>query len=168
MELIIEKAKAADAGEVLEFTRICGAETDNLTFGAEGIPVSPEDEAAFLRSMEDSNTGIFLVSRDGADIIGTASYSAYTRKRMAHRGELGVTVRKAYWNMGVGSALLRELLDFAKNTAGSEIVSLAVRCDNASAIRLYEKFGFRRIGVFRGYLKVNGALVDCAVMELFL
>ena len=168
MDFTIEKAKAADAKAILAFTRTCGAETDNLSFGAEGIPVSTEEEASFLASMENSETGIFLVARDGTEIIGTASYSAFTRKRMSHRGELGISVKRAYWYRGVGTALLRDLLDFAKNVAKSEIVSLSVRCDNAQAIRLYEKFGFEKIGSFRGYLKIDGALVDCDMMELFL
>ena len=168
MDYIIEKAKACDAEAILDFTGKCGAETDNLSFGAEGIPVSVEEEAAFLGSMEQSDTGIFLVARKGTEIIGTASYSAYTRKRMAHRGQFGVSVKKAYWNHGVGTELLKRLLDFAKNVAGSEIVSLAVRSDNEAAIHLYQKFGFEKIGTFKGYLKINGAFVDCDLMELFL
>ena len=32
MDLIIEKAKPADAEAILEFTRIVGAETDNLSY----------------------------------------------------------------------------------------------------------------------------------------
>ena len=168
MNFTIEKATAADAEAILDYCRKVGAETDNLCFGAEGIPVSAEQEAAYLADLEHADTGVFLVARDGAEIIGTASYSAFTRQRMAHRGELGLSVRKACWNRGVGTALLKRILDFAKNTAKSEIVSLAVRSDNRAAIHLYETFGFEKTGVFRGYFKIGGKLVDFDLMELYL
>ena len=168
MDITIEKAKAADAEAILAFTRQCGAETDNLSYGAEGVTMPVEREAALLASLEHSDTGVFLVARDGEEIVGTANYSVFPKARMAHRGTFGIAVRKAYWNRGVGTKLLEGILDFARNTAGSEIVSLEVRSDNAAAIRLYEKFGFRKIGTFMGYFKIGGALVDLDIMELFL
>ena len=168
MDLTVQRAKAEDAEAILAFTRQCGSETDNLSFGAEGIDVSTEKEAGYLKAAESSETSVFLVARVGEEIVGTASYSALGKKRMAHRGTLGISVKKAYWNRGVGSELLARVLDFAKNTAKSEIVSLEVRSDNAAAVYLYKKFGFEKIGTFRGYFKIDGALVDFDIMELFL
>lgn len=168
MDFIIEKATAKDAEAILDFCRQCGAETDNLSFGAEGIPVSVEEEAAFLESTENSAASLFVVARTGTEIIGTANYAAYSKKRMSHRGEFGISVRKKYWNSGIGTELLKTILHFAKDIAKSEIVSLEVRSDNTAAIHLYEKFGFGRIGTFKGYFKIDGKFVDYDIMELFL
>ena len=166
--ITIEKAKAQDAEAILEFTKICGSETDNLSFGENGIPVSADEEASYLASVENSDKDIFLVARDGNEIVGTCSYSAFPKKRMAHRGEFGISVRKSYWNQGVGTMLMEHILDFAKNTAKSQIVSLEVRSDNEAAIHLYRKFGFEKIGTFRGFFKIEDELIDCDIMELFL
>ena len=166
MTITIGKASPADAEAILSFTKICGAETDNLTFGGEGIPVSAEDEAAFLASMEGSERSVFFVAREGDEIVGTASYSAFSKKRMAHRGEFGISVRQSHWNRGVGTMLMEHILEFAQNTAKSEIVSLEVRSDNETAIRLYRKFGFQKIGTFQGFLKIGGKLIDFDIMEL--
>ena len=168
MAIVIERAKSTDAEAILNFTKICGSETDNLSFGEGGIPVSVEKEADYIKSMENSNTEIFLVARDGNEIVGTGSYSVFPRKRMAHRGEFGISVRKSYWNLGIGTMLLEHILDFAKNVAKSEIVSLEVRSDNAAAIHLYKKFGFEKIGTFKGYFKINEDYIDFDIMELFL
>ena len=168
MEYWIEQAKAADAEAVLAFTRRCGAESDNLSFGAEGIPIPAAEEAAFLASLEHSDRGIFLLARTQDGIIGTASYAVCPKRRASHRGEFGLCVAKAYWNRGVGTALLQRILAFAKDRAGSEIVSAEVRSDNRAAIRLYERFGFEKIGTFRGYFKIGGEWVDFDIMELFL
>lgn len=167
MDLIIEKAKPADAEAILEFTRIVGAETDNLSYGAEGIGFSTEQEIAHIESLENSETGIFLVAKDGNEIVGTASFQTYPKKRVAHRGVFGISVKKDHWNRGVGTKLTEKALEFAKNTAHAKIVSLEVRSDNLAAIHLYEKFGFQKIGTFKGFFLIEGEMVDLDIMELF-
>ena len=41
---IIERAQAEDAAALLDYLKIVGGETDNLSFGAEGVPLSLEAE----------------------------------------------------------------------------------------------------------------------------
>lgn len=60
---------------------------------------------------------------------------------------------KKVWGHHIGSLLLEVTLDFAENVAKLDIVSLEVRSDNERAIHLYEKYGFKKIGTFKGYLK---------------
>lgn len=87
---------------------------------------------------------------------------------MAHRGELEITVKKSHWNQGIGSKLLERIISFAREEANSEIISLEVRSDNKAAIHLYQKFGFKKIGTFKGYFKINGEMIDFDLMQLFL
>ncbi|MDD5928515.1 MAG: GNAT family N-acetyltransferase [Spirochaetales bacterium] len=49
--------------------------------------------------------------------------------------------RSAESRKGFSSRFMQTLLDFAKNVAKSEIVSLEVRSDNIGAIKLYKKHG---------------------------
>lgn len=58
------------------------------------------------------------------------------------------------------------IIDFVKNTIGTEIISLEVRSDNERAIALYKKFGFKKIGTFDGFMKINGMDVSCDIMRL--
>ena len=87
---------------------------------------------------------------------------------MSHRGTIGLCILKAESGKGLGTRMMQTLLDFARNVAGSELVSLEVRSDNASAIRLYKKFGFEKTGTFRGFFKIDGKLIDFDIMEKFL
>ena len=41
-EFVITEAAPKDAGELLEYLKIVGSETDNLSFGAQGLPISVE------------------------------------------------------------------------------------------------------------------------------
>ena len=42
----ITRARPEDAAALLDYLKIVGGETDNLSFGAEGVPLAPEEEQA--------------------------------------------------------------------------------------------------------------------------
>ena len=167
-DLTIDRPTADDAAEILELMKVIGSESDNLTFDGRGMQVSEEEERKILESRLHSNREAFFVARLEGRIVGMAHYTALVKERMAHRGTIGICIRKSAWGRGIGTSLMERLLDFARNTAGSEIASLEVRCDNAGAIRLYEKMGFKKIGTFRGFFKIKGKLVDFHIMQKFL
>ena len=49
---------------------------------------------------------------------------------------------------------------------GFEQLNLEVRSDNARAIRLYEKYGFRKLCTFPHFFKINGEYIDFDLMNL--
>ena len=61
MSVVIERVMPADASAVLAYLAQIGGETDNLSFGAEGLPFSVESETAYLAQMQDSNDDMMLV-----------------------------------------------------------------------------------------------------------
>ena len=61
---------------------------------------------------------------------------------------------------------MEQLIDFSKNTAGTEIISLEVRSDNKRAIALYKRFGFKKVGTFNGFMKIDGTNISCDIMQL--
>lgn len=166
--IIIEKARPEDAGELLRLLKIIGGETDNLTFGSEGLPATLEEERDYLASLKDSSSCAMYVARKDGKIVGNAHFTGMTRERVKHRGTIGISVLGSEWGQGIGSRLLRTVIDFARNTAHAEIISLEVKSDNTRAIKLYEKFGFEHIGHFKGFLKIDGEYADFELMNLYL
>jgi ribosomal-protein-alanine N-acetyltransferase len=73
-----------------------------------------------------------------------------------------IAVRADRREQGLGAALLTALLTEAA-ARGCATVFLEVRADNAPAQRLYERFGFERIGVRKRYYQPSG--VDAIVMN---
>lgn len=69
---------------------------------------------------------------------------------------------------GVGSQLLEAILSNLATIPNIEKVNLTVTLDQSSAIALYEKFGFRRIGIAQKELKIGGQYYDIVHMEKFL
>lgn len=163
-DIEIVHAKGQDAEALLEYLKIVGSETDNLSFGAEGVLLEVEEERKYLDQQTKSLNDIQLLAKANGEIIGTASLIR-KKKRMSHRAEFGISVKKAWWNCGVASTLMEYILEFAKST-GVEQINLEVRSDNKRAITLYKKFGFHKLCTFPGFFKIDGELIDFDFMNL--
>ena len=155
-----------DAAAMLAFCRAVGAESDNLSFGAEGLPLTVEQERAALASFAANPREINLAAADGGETIGSCRV-APPKRRFAHRAELSISVRRPRWRQGIGRALMQRAIEQAR-AAGMEIISLEVRADNLCAIALYRSFGFEEIGFFRRFGKIGGAYYDALLMNLYL
>ena len=97
-------------------------------------------------------------------IIGTASLN---RKggRACHRGEFGISLKRAWWGCGASSALTEAILAFARENGFAQL-DLEVRSDNARAIRLYERYGFRKLCTFPAFFRIGGRDIDFDLMVL--
>lgn len=160
----IVRAQAEDAAALLEYLKIIGGETDNLSFGPEGVPLDEKTERAYLAMQAESHDNIQLLAKVNGEIIGTASLNRKPN-RMHHRAEFGISLKKAWWGCGAASALTEAVLAFAKEN-GFEQLNLEVRSDNARAIRLYEKYGFRKLCTFPDFFKIYGESIDFDLMNL--
>ena len=167
MDIIIREAAGTDAEEMLHYNYIVGGETDFLSFGRNTFNISAEKEARFLERFKNSKKDLMLVALDGERIVANASIERNKTERYSHRAELSITVLREYWGKGIGTRLLRELLAFSENS-GIESVYLDVRADNDRAIALYRKFGFKDIGNYERYFKINGEYYDAKLMVLHL
>jgi ribosomal-protein-alanine acetyltransferase len=64
---------------------------------------------------------------------------------------VSIAVREQYRRMGVGSRLLEETIRVMRDVYRTDSMYLEVRVSNTPAIRLYEKFGFRKARIIKGY-----------------
>jgi ribosomal-protein-alanine N-acetyltransferase len=77
---------------------------------------------------------------------------------------LNVCVRIDYRDQGVGRYLMETLFIEARK-AGCEDIFLEVRPSNPPAIHLYERLGFQRIGVRKGYYQASNGREDALVYK---
>ena len=160
----IKEATPEDAEKLIAFLAKVGGETDYLSFGKEGMPISIEAEEKFIQSMKEEEHSVLYLAWKKGEIVGDASLNGFPR-RMSHRAEFGVSVAKSEWGQGIGSALLQKIVEYAKEHT-IELINLEVRSDNRRAIQMYEKFGFRKIGTSPAYFKINGEYYDFDLMVL--
>ena len=91
-----------------------------------------------------------------AEIIALEQIIAYGLMSIAASEAqiLNVSVHPKWQGSGHGRQMLERLLDIA-NQKGVQSVFLEVRVSNQAAIHLYDKIGFKQIGVRRAYYR-NG------------
>jgi ribosomal-protein-alanine N-acetyltransferase len=66
---------------------------------------------------------------------------------------ISIAVAPGFRGRGVGAGLLSETIRVLRDHYRVESIYLEVRVSNAPAIRLYEKFGFRRARIVKGYYR---------------
>ena len=78
---------------------------------------------------------------------------------------LNLSVVKGRQGHGYGAALLALMVERAR-AGGADRLLLEVRPSNAVAQRLYERAGFRRAGIRRGYYPARGGREDAILLDL--
>jgi ribosomal-protein-alanine N-acetyltransferase len=106
----------------------------------------PWSEALFWSELGQLDTRHYLVALDGDAVVGWAGLCDYPDEALVQT----LAVAPAVQGRGVGAQLLVALLEEA-GRRGQRTVSLEVRSDNAPAQRLYDRHGFTRTAVRRGY-----------------
>lgn len=139
-------AEPDQAAEVLGFLQAVAAETTFLLTEPDEFAMSQEDERRWIQTHLEDPGKLALWAEQAGSIIGSLSFENGCRRRNAHQGSFGMAVRAAWRGVGVGTALLECLLEWAKANALIEKVGLAVFSGNLPAIALYQKFGFREEG----------------------
>jgi len=98
---------------------------------------------------------------DNEKLIGIASFDRMERQRASHRGEVvQMYIDPNYRGQNGGEKLLRRLVEHAFSLDGIEQAQLSAVAGNETAIKLYEKVGFKTFGVQLKYFKVGAAYMD--------
>lgn len=87
---------------------------------------------------------------DTGEILGTAHMDANRPARGAHVATASFMTSAAARGRGVGEAMVRYALDWAREQGFAGMQFNAVVETNTSAVKLYERLGFRIIGTVPG------------------
>jgi RimJ/RimL family protein N-acetyltransferase len=77
-------------------------------------------------------------------------------------------VDRDWRNRGVGTALMRRAIEWARGTGVLTRLQLQVFARNAPAIHLYQKLGFQIEGSRRNAILRDGEYIDSLMMALLL
>lgn len=101
-------------------------------------------------------------------IVGHAQLYKFPHSRRKGMCDLVIYLHQGFHNQGLGTAMLTELIQQARNERLHRI-NLHVIADNKLAVHLYEKFGFKTEGTMKdSYLGDDGKYHDELVMGLIL
>lgn len=94
-----------------------------------------------------------IVAVDGEDLVGYCLVLMSAATRLARIYSIAVSPSQRGRN--IGEQLVREA-EAAAVEAGRIVMRLEVREDNAPAIRLYQRLGYRQFGTYRDYYEDHG------------
>lgn len=86
------------------------------------------------------------------------------RPRRRHAGTIGMGVHDDWQGQGIGTVLLGACIEMADKWLNLRRLELEVYTDNKPAIRLYERFGFKREGTLQQHAFRDGQYVDSYLM----
>ena len=158
--LSIREALRQDATRLIQYLEKIPYDSEFLTFGPGELTLSVDEEEKMIVENYQAPNKVTLVVEVDNKIIGCLNFRGGPRPRNEHAGEFGVSVLKEYWGQGIGSAMIQEMIEWAKATKVVRKINLLVRIDNTRAVHIYEKLGFMREGVISRGVFISGQFYD--------
>jgi phosphinothricin acetyltransferase len=127
---------------------------------------TPAERAAWLAARGPRHP-VIVAEADGR-VVGWGSLNSFNpRPVYEHVADFSVYVESGWRGKGVGRALLDALVVRARALEYHKLV-LAAFPNNGAGMRLYERCGFRQVGIYKEQGRVDGRWVDVVVMEKLL
>jgi L-phenylalanine/L-methionine N-acetyltransferase len=106
-----------------------------------------------------------LVACIEGEIVAMGGLDLFPKSpRRRHVGHIGLAVHDKWQSKGVGTALMKALIDLADNWLDLSRLELTVFSDNELAVKLYKKLGFVIEGTHRKYAFRDGTYADVYAM----
>ncbi|ALU61185.1 MULTISPECIES: GNAT family N-acetyltransferase [Pseudomonas] len=144
---------------------------DHVLHGISSFELEPPDLAELLqrRRMVLAKGLPYLVAERGGEILGYGYVTPY-RPRPGYRFtvEDSVYVRDGLGGQGIGQALLSALVQHCEAGGWRQMIAVIGNSQNIASLRLHERLGFRRVGVFESVGFKHGRWVDTVLMQRML
>lgn len=135
-------------------------------FGPQGPENASLDSWRKVHAVNSDRTFLLVAERDGK-IVGHAFLEPLHLKSICHVAQLSIGVHQGWQEKGIGTALMEQLITWAKESTTIEKIELNVRASNSRAIALYKKMRFVEEGRLKNRIKTNqGHYIDDILMAL--
>ncbi len=104
--ITIRSAQADDAARLLAHVRAAAVETPFFIIEAEEFNFSDEQERQWIQDHLDRPGKLALLAEAAGEVVGVLSFENGPYRRLAHRGNFGLSVRKEWRGRGIGTALV--------------------------------------------------------------
>lgn len=141
--MLIRKAELKDLKDLLEIYNY------EVVYGISTLDIRPktlEEWKQWFDAHNIDNHPLIVAEIDG-HAAGYASLSSYREKEAyCSTVELSVYVAASYRKRGIAAALMKAILDMAKEDESIHMVVSVITGGNEASIRLHDKYGFTYCG----------------------
>lgn len=151
---VFRSPSPADAAEMIEYMRKTAGETDFLLRTPEEVTVLvPEEETYLNRILESSHQCMIVCTVDGK-LVGNCQIVRHNKRKNCHRADVMIALLEEFWNLGIGSAMFREMITIAREWKLMQL-ELEVIEGNERAIGLYRKMGFETVSYIPNAIRLS-------------
>jgi len=159
----VRPATAADAASIGEIYNQ-GIEDRLATLEAELR--TPPERREWLQARGPRHP-VVVAEQDGR-VVAWGSLNAFNpRDAYRHVADFSIYIERGYRGKGVGTVVLTRLVELARELGYHKMV-LSAFPFNAAGMALYERLGFRTVGIYKEQGLLDGRWVDTIVMEKLL
>jgi L-phenylalanine/L-methionine N-acetyltransferase len=160
----IRHADPSDAEQLTRLAEEVSAEPEGWLISVAGEWRSAGDERRFLKALRRyPHAAVFVAEREDGRLVGRLSVGRDPHPASTHVADVGLMVAQDARRQGVGTALMRAAVEWARE-AGVRKLELHVFPWNEAALALYDAFGFEREGYRKGHYRRGGEFVDAILM----
>jgi L-amino acid N-acyltransferase YncA len=159
----VRPAVEADATAICEIynqgieDRLATLETERRT---------PEERRQWLKSRSPRHP--VIVAEASGRVLAWGSLNAFSpREAYRHVADFSIYVERGQRGRGAGRVVLARLIELARELGYHKMV-LSAFPFNAAGMALYERLGFRTVGIYKEQGMLDGRWVDTIVMEKLL
>ena len=135
----------------------------------EEVNMDINEQIDFITNILESDKDILISAFINDELVGSTGLTCIKNHiKTKHRATLGISIKKEYWNKGIGNILIKEALNQGVKM-GYKQIELGVFSNNIKAKLLYEKNGFEVWGNIKHAFKLkDGTCYDEIIMGKFI
>ena len=158
-----------DSEQMIDYMKQTAGETEYLLRYPDEVNYTLEQAQTLLRRLMADPYTVMMVGIVNGEVAGNCSIGGFGEKRkLLHRCSMAIALKQAYWDLGIGTAMIGYLTELA-GKIGYLQMDLEVVADNVRAQALYAKCGFVPTGRRSRALKFDdGTYHDEIIMVKYL
>ena len=163
--LILKKISLEDAEDMFEYAK----DPEVTKYVSWDYHKSIEDSVKFINFLlskyergEPANWGLYL--KENGKLIGTCGFLFIDGRNMI--GEIGYVLGKKYWNKGIMTEAVREVIEFGFEQLNLNRIQARCIVENIASERVMQKVGMKFEGVLREVVFVKGRFWDMKMYSI--
>lgn len=165
--VVLRTPKWEDLDDLFEMINSLVVEKADIVRSEEVSRVEEIDWFARALSSLEKGEIFYLVAEVDDKVVANSEIGTRRSGHDSHVGGIGIAIRDGYRNVGIGTQMMKTLIEQARGM-NLKVLTLTAFESNERAIHVYEKVGFVRTGrIPRKFLR-DGKYLDEVIMTLFL
>ena len=147
-QAVLRSPREEDIPGMLDYLKISSGETDFIIrYPEECDCYTAEGEKALFERCNASMGEAMIVCIVDGKLAGNCQIQFKNKIKTRHRADVAIALLKEFWNLGIGTKMFEVMIGIAESNPYVTQIELQFVEGNHRARALYEKMGFRIVGI---------------------